>query len=172
MSKKANLGLFFRGFYGAQFIGFGAFLTLISVYLSEYLRLEPVQVSIILAINPIVMIIAQPIWGALSDLFKNPKLMILIALTGTVITLFLYSQVHTFGQVLTIAIIFSFLQTAINPLADHLTVSYTQTNRDTFGSVRLWGSLGFAVGSLIMGRIADDYGVNFIFYAYMLLLII
>ncbi|MDF2606113.1 MAG: Maltose permease, type [Bacillales bacterium] len=172
MTRKNKLWIYFRGFYGAQFIGFGAFLTLISVYLTNYLKLEPIQVSIILSVNPIVMILAQPIWGILSDLTRNPKRMILITILGTFISLIIYSQVRSFGQIVLIAIVFSFLQTAINPLADHLTVSYTIENNDTFGSVRLWGSIGFAFGSLLMGKIADNFGLNLIFYVYMFLLFI
>ncbi|WP_456277943.1 MFS transporter [Bacillus sp. AK128] len=156
----------FRMFYFLTFLGLGSLYPLLAVYLDEGVGLTGSQIGTILSISPVVMIVIQPLWGMLSDWTQKPRLLLSISILLTSITGLVYAQVDLFIILIVMAIILAAVQSAVTPLSDSIALNYVQKVKGNYGSIRLWGALGFALAVIIAGWLADYIGLWIIFYLF------
>lgn len=162
----------FRAFYFLQFFSFGSLFPLLSVYLKDEVGLSGTEIGMIMSISPIVMIFIQPIWGMISDYTRKPVQVLIVSLLGTAFFGFMYSFVHSYAWLLVIAALLAVMQSGIVPLSDSITLHCAQKANERYGSIRLWGSLGFAAAVPVAGQVAEWFDLRFIFYIFVALLII
>ncbi|MBM7660477.1 PPP family 3-phenylpropionic acid transporter [Bacillus mesophilus] len=161
-STKRNFSLY----YFLTFLGLGSLYPLLAVYLDEVVGLTGSQIGTILSISPVVMIVIQPFWGILSDWTQKPRLLLTISILLTSLTGLIYAQVDTFAILMIMAIILAAVQSGMTPLSDSLALNYVQKVKGNYGSIRLWGALGFALAVIVAGWIADYIGLSVIFYLF------
>ncbi|GMB09846.1 MFS transporter [Thermolongibacillus altinsuensis] len=162
----------FQAFYFLMFFSFGSLFPLLSVYLKEVVGLSGTEIGMIMSISPIVMIFIQPLWGMVSDYTQKPVLILSISLIGTALFGLLYSFAHSYVPLLVIAALLAVMQSGIVPLSDSITLHYVQKANENYGSIRLWGAIGFAVAVPIAGQLAEWFQLRFIFYLFFLLLLV
>jgi MFS transporter, PPP family, 3-phenylpropionic acid transporter len=160
----------FQLFYFLTFFGFGSLFPLLSVYLKETVGLSGTEIGAIMSISPIVMIFVQPFWGMVSDYTQKPVKVLTITLIGTAMIGIVYSFIEQYAWFLVIAALLAFTQSAIVPLSDSITLNYVQKSKGNYGSIRLWGAVGFAVSVLVGGRLAEMFSIEIIFYLFALVL--
>ena len=124
-------------------------------------------IGIILAINAIVSIVMQPVWGFVCDWIQSVRKVFVFCTILTCISycsLAFFSSVTAFTIIFPISTIFScVLITLVNAAC---LVGIEQTNI-TFGSVRIWGSIGYAGMSFLIGHLLRlNYSINIIFPVY------
>ena len=138
-------------------------MTIIASYLPVFYQsqgLTGAQVGMLMAIGPFATILAQPLWGYWSDKYKSIRRMLLIALVGFIMSATVFMFVNAFaGYFVMMFILFIFLS-PITALGDSLSQKTAIKYRISFGRIRMWGSLGFAVTSLITGYILTWVGVE------------
>lgn len=137
--------------------------TVIISYISVFYREEGLsgsEVGILMAVGPMAMLVAQPIWGYLSDKFKTIKRMLMIALIGLILTASLYYMTSGFYQYIIVMFVLFLFLSPITPLGDSLAQKTANYRGLNFGRLRMWGSFGFATTSLITGYILSIIGVN------------
>ncbi|MGY3715313.1 MFS transporter [Sutcliffiella cohnii] len=156
----------FSLFYFLTFFSFGTLSPLLTVYLQENVGLTGSQIGIILSISPVVIIFIQPIWGMISDYTQKPKGILLITLLLTAIFGILYSFVGSFYSIVLMAFLLAVTQSAIVPISDSIALNAVQKTKGDYGSVRLWGAIGFAVAVLIAGWLSDYFSLKVIFYTF------
>ncbi|WP_336296593.1 MFS transporter [Bacillus pinisoli] len=156
----------FRMFYFLIFLGLGSLYPLLAVYLDEEVGLTGSQIGTILSVSPVVMIVIQPLWGMLSDWTQKPRLLLTIAILLTSVIGFIYSLVDVYILLFIMAILLAAVQSAVTPLSDSITLNYVQKVKGNYGSIRLWGALGFALAVIIAGGLADSFGLTIIFYLF------
>lgn len=161
----------FYSFYFLFFFGYGAFYPLLSVYLKDAVHLSGGQIGLILSISPVVMIFIQPVWGIMSDLTRKPTVLLTMALLSTALFAFLFSLFKSYEWLLLAMIFLAVFQSAIVPLSDSIAVSFSEKSKIPYGSIRLWGALGFAAAVFVMGRLAEMFHLSVIFYTFTLFLI-
>ncbi|MBO1515235.1 MFS transporter [Metabacillus bambusae] len=120
------------------------------------------QIGWFLAIGPFVGLIAQPIWGYTSDKYKTVKKVLFVCLLGLVASVIWLFQIDSFHWVLIVGSVFFFFFSPIIPLADNLGKRLSQLHTVTFGSIRMWGSIGFALISLFSGFLLSKFGIGFL----------
>ena len=127
-----------------------------------------VQLGSLLGLIPLVQIFVQPIWGYLSDILKIRRLVLggsLIVLSlPTVMLLF----VNRFGSILVMIILFAIVYTPYVPISSALTLEYLESLRlqGEFGKLRLWGSVGFVVASLLSGTFLVENHQSMLIYLF------
>lgn len=165
---KRNI-LTMKGFYLFTFFGVGSLYPLLSVYLNEVEKLSGYQIGTIMSISPIMMIFFQPIWGMIADITNSPVKI----LTGTTLVAGIFSLGyllnHTFYWFIMVAIMVALFQSAIIPISDSITLKYSNKARVNYGSIRLFGSLGFGLAVFIMGRLSE-IDETVIFYSFFIAL--
>lgn len=120
------------------------------------------QIGWFLAIGPFVGLIAQPLWGYASDKYKTVKKVLFTCLVGFLLSVIWIFQIDSFIWIVTAGIFFFFFFSPVHPLADNLAKKQSQIHSVTFGSIRMWGSIGFAVVSLLSGFLLSEFGIGFL----------
>lgn len=148
---------------------FHASNTIILSFLPLYLRykgLEGTEIGYVLAIGPLATIFAQPFWGYLSDKYKTVKKILIICIFGLLIGSTIFFQMNTLPTILMMGAVFYFFTTPIGALGDSLAQRRADELQVSFGNIRTWGSIGFAVSSLTIGTLLTDR-VEFMIYPYL-----
>lgn len=142
----------FKTFFTLQFLGVGAFSPYMALYLAHK-GLSGAQLGVILGMMPLISIIAQPTWSIVSDLFQSRRTLLVISCLAASIVAAFYSLTTSFTGALLISILYALLNAPIGTLSTALVLDHleNQNRQDEFGYIRLWGSFGFAVTSLLMG---------------------
>jgi PPP family 3-phenylpropionic acid transporter len=119
-----------------------------------------VQIGFIYSIGPLVSIFSNLLWGIISDKYRTIKKVLLILLIGQLIMTLLLTQTTSFAVICVMMIVFNFFYFPLNPLADTLAIMTMQERGKNFMTVRIFGSLGFAVSSLVIGFILKQNGAH------------
>lgn len=119
------------------------------------------QVGIITATYPAVWGLGQLITGKMADRFcKKDMLFIGMLLQGIVILFMPWAQ--TFFQFMIIAVILGWGTAMVYPtfLATVAENTHPTDRAKSLGVFRLWRDMGYAIGAIITGFIADLFGIN------------
>lgn len=151
------------------FFFLGAF-SIVMPYLTLFFRrqgMSGVQIGIIGTLSALIGIIFAPVWGSISDRINHPRRLLQIAFTGSAISyLFLGYQRQYFFIIIFVAIS-AFLLSGIDPISDTMALKSGEENaKVSFGSIRLWGSLGWASFVYLAGLMIEEYGIRTIFWGY------
>lgn len=144
--------------------------TILISFLPLYLQhkgLSGTEIGWVLATGPLASIFAQPFWGYMSDKFKTVKWILLICVIGLILGSTIFFQMTTLVSILIVGAIFYFFTTAIGGLGDSLAQRRADELKINFGSIRTWGSIGFATSSLLIGLLLNEIGIQFIYWPYL-----
>lgn len=154
---------------------FHSAMTIIISYMPVYfqaLGLSGSQIGILLAVGPFAAILSQPFWGYMSDRWKTVKYILIACLSGALIIGFAVFQMNEFVWLIFLLYAFFTFMSPAGALGDSLAQKVSYERGVSFGSIRMWGSLGFGTSSLVSGFILAEIGIGNIYYVYAFLLII
>lgn len=161
---KFNYGTSLKVYYFFYFTIVAGFLPFLPVYLRR-IGISGVEIGALMAIGNLVMIFAQPLWGLVSDHFQAQVRVLRITLVGGMAVILLFPLTSNIWLLGMITVLYMLFQTPNVPLSDGIALAYLRNHSDQgFGSVRLWGSLGFSVAVLFMGYNFAGKGIQQIFY--------
>ncbi len=159
-------------FSGVEFLYWFAWAA--SGYLTVFLQsrgMSASEVGLIGALNSAVGIVAAPFWGMVSDRLRSVRkvLLLVIALSGLTWSLTpLTADVPVFGLSLGLIVIpfGSFFRVPTGSLVDSWVVQNANRQRFNYGSIRLWGSIGYAVMNMSLSAMMPWLGVENTFYIF------
>ncbi|SER20460.1 MFS transporter [Piscibacillus halophilus] len=149
---------------------FHATQTIIISYLPVYLQgkgLNGSEIGWVLAVGPFAAIISQPFWGYLSDKYKTVKKILLLCIIGLIIFSSIFFSMKHFIWIMMIGFFFYFFATPIGALGDSLAQRRADEVGVSFGTIRTWGSIGFATSSLAIGLVLTFTGVEYMVWPYL-----
>ncbi|ASK61190.1 MFS transporter [Virgibacillus phasianinus] len=149
---------------------FHATNTIIISFLPLYLKhkgLDGTEIGWVLAVGPLASIFAQPFWGYMSDKYKTVKRILLICIMGLLISSVLFFQMNGLLAIILMGAVFYFFTSPIGALGDSLAQRRSDDLRVSFGSIRMWGSIGFATSSLIVGEVLSSIGIQYMIWPYL-----
>lgn len=137
-----------------------------SPFLSAYYRsigLTASQIGLLFAIGPICAIFIQPIWARLSDRTGKRKGLLMLLAGCTALVLPIYYCGNSFGLCLLATVCMGIFSSALLPLCDALVIARAQESGCNFASIRIGGTVGYAVVVVLIGRLLEQHaGVQFI----------
>lgn len=111
-----------------------------------------IDLSIIMAASPLIRFLAPFLFVKYIKLSKN---IFIFALILTIIsTLFVYVAIDNFWMLLVVALFLGFGMSLVLPYIEVIALEYIAHNR--YGKVRLFGSIGFIVVSLVLVEYLDN----------------
>lgn len=122
--------------------------------------LTKTEIGLVLSIGPIASLIAQPLSGYFSDLWMTNKKVILVFLAGLVCSSYFLFQVQSFLFLLSAYFILIFFLSPITAQSDSLSQKTADHLKISFGSIRLWGSAGFAITAVLAGQWFTKFGIE------------
>ncbi|MES9736904.1 MFS transporter [Peribacillus frigoritolerans] len=145
-----------------NFLYFGLlaiFIPFLPVYLADQ-GLRPAQIGFIIGTGGFVTLITQPLWGMISDKTRTiRKVLLLLIFFSSVIGYFLYDS-SSYLQLILLAMLLYFFLMPIDPLTESLNFTMAEKSGISYGSIRTYGALGYAVISLITGYVMSYFGAN------------
>lgn len=158
----ARKGFGLKLYYFVYFTIVAAFTPYLPLYLREH-GIQDIQIGTLMAIGPLVMIVAQPFWGIISDYLQNPVKVLRFTLFLGMLAILLFTFSIKLWWLTCVMAVYTFFQSPYIPLADSIALDYLKTSRAGFGSIRLWGSLGFSVAVLAIGQFFSRAGLDYLF---------
>ncbi|MGM1032619.1 MAG: MFS transporter [Bacillota bacterium] len=145
-----------------NFLYFGLlaiFIPFLPVYLADQ-GLRPAQIGFIIGTGGFVTLVTQPLWGMISDKTRTiRKVLLLLIFFSSVIGYFLYDS-SSYLQLILFAMLLYFFLMPIDPLTESLNFTMAEKSGISYGSIRTYGALGYAVISLITGYVMSYFGAN------------
>lgn len=172
MKKDLNLKLKLNTFYLMFYGSFGCYYPFLQVYFS-YKGLSYTKIGVALAVNSLVGVICQPIWGYITDKYSYKKKVLLQCMFFCSIIIWTFVYVNNFELILLCTILLVIFQSPISPVADAYCYDLMEDNKNiNYGQIRLMGSMGYAVMALVMGFIIKIKDIKYSFYIYSIIFII
>jgi PPP family 3-phenylpropionic acid transporter len=146
-----------KGFNFLYFALLAMFIPFLPVYLNEQ-GLSPVQIGFIIGTGGFVTLIAQPLWGIISDKTRTIRKVLLVLLLCSAATgYFLFDSSSYVGLILFAMLLYFFLM-PIDPLTESLNFRIAETAGISYGSIRTYGALGYGVMALLTGYVMSYFG--------------
>lgn len=154
-----------KGVYLLYYFGTALYITFVSLYLRS-IHLSGAQIGLLVSVVPLASIAIQPLWGILSDRHRHRKLILTLSFLSAALIAPLVATTHSLPLLfLLVAALAVALSPAI-PLSDATTLEWLQSHGGSYGSVRIYGSLGFLLGSLFAGRVLSGSHISLLFPLY------
>ncbi|MCU4719659.1 MFS transporter [Halapricum hydrolyticum] len=155
----------FQALFFVYFIGSSGFSVFRNVYLEE-MGLTGSQMGQIGFLLMAAGVVAQPAWGLLSDYFRADRTILVVGGLGSALALLSYpigdSLAAPFALIAVGTALYSALRSPISPITTGMVLS----RGFDYGSVRAFGSLAWAIGSLGFGFLVGYLGSVSIIYFY------
>jgi MFS family permease len=119
------------------------------------------EIGLVTAIYPTVWGLGQSITGKLADHFNKKRLLFLgMLLQG--IALLLFAVAETFGHFVVLSLVLGWGTAMVYPtfLAAIAENTHPHDRAQSLGTFRLWRDLGYAIGAVLTGVLADAFGVT------------
>jgi len=145
-------------FYFAYFAQVGAAAPYFSLYLAS-LGLAAAQIGVLLSLGQLTRVAGPSFWGWVADRTGQRARIISITLAfgGTFFAGFFV--VNTFWGMFALLLAIGFFTSASMPLTESLTLSHLRGATSRYGSIRLWGSVGFIITVTLVGYALDSLPV-------------
>jgi MFS transporter, PPP family, 3-phenylpropionic acid transporter len=152
-------------FYFLLYLGMGAFMPFMSLFLHER-GFVGSEIGMILAAGSLAGIVAQPVFGMINDAASDYRTVLKVSSLLSVIVVFGYYFSNGFIPMLITATVFAFINTPAGPIMDSIAVEKGPAFGFSYGQVRVWGAIGFALITVIAGYVFSAVGFRYTFLAY------
>ena len=104
--------------------------------------------------------VSQPVWGLLSDVRSQHRQALVLACFGMALIIFAYWFATDFWLLAILTILFAIMRAPVDVLITALALEHLEKHPGSasFGSLRLWGSVGFVAASFAIGALLIDNG--------------
>ncbi|HTX89649.1 MAG TPA: major facilitator superfamily domain-containing protein 6 [Anaerolineales bacterium] len=129
------------------------------------------QIGLLAAISPIVSFFGAPLWTGAADASHRHKLVAMLSIVGVVIVAFIFPSVSSFGGLLLMICLYSFLGSPTGSLVDSAVLTMLGDRKERYGRIRLWGTLGYGAVAPFAGNLIGRLGLKWAFWGYAILLL-
>ncbi len=153
------------------FFYYAAMATLLPFLVLYYAQLELSgrQIGVLSALLPLMTLLGVPLWSAAADSSGRYRSLILLTVGGSLILTLVTASVTMYVGLLASVGVLTFFIAPVMPLADHSVLTLLQGQKRRYGSLRLWGAVGWGVAAPLAGFLVE-YGVRWAFVLAALLL--
>lgn len=131
--------------------------TFLPVYLNNA-HFSQAEIGTLLSLGPLIAMFGQPVWGAIGDRARTKNRVLRLLIIGCGVAILFFPLSHQFMYIMVLICIFMFFQTSIFALSDAITLEEVDRQPTwNFGWIRLGGTVGFAMMSLVFGFVAKTH---------------
>ena len=154
-----------RAYYFFLVGGSGFVSPFLNLFLTRQ-NLDGFQIGMIVAVGSIVGLAAAPAWTRWSAQSRRPLLLLQISLVLTAIVTVLLSQQRLFLWLMFFFALRVLVGAGSSPLSDAMALRVTQVLNAGYGSVRVWGSFGWAIIVLGAGWLNEHVSIQAGFFGF------
>lgn len=128
--------------------------------------LSGTEIGLLGTFGAITAMLAAPVWGRWGDRLHNPRRLIMIALLGSSLLALLRGIQSLFWSISLFIILDALINSGTGSLSSVQALAVSDGRKAGFGSIRLWGSLGWAAVTPLAGFFIERYGLYVPFAGY------
>ncbi|WP_159883270.1 MFS transporter [Paenibacillus puerhi] len=148
-----------KGFNFLYFSLLAMFIAFLPVYLDEQ-GLQPSQIGFIIGTGGFVTLVAQPLWGMISDRLRTVRLILIGLLLASAVTGYMLFSAGSYVPLIGFALLLYFFLMPIDPLTESLNFTVAEASGVSYGSIRTFGAMGYGVSALLTGYAMSYFGMN------------
>lgn len=149
-------------FYLVTFLGGGSFMPFLYVYFID-IGLSGQQVGWLSSLAPVMTLLLATAVASFADRKRWRISILQVSLLATAVVVFLMRFPTTFVNIALLMFFYAVFRSPIQSIATGLIARMAQRHNLNYGSMRLWGSFGYAVSALGFGALWDIFGLRAIF---------
>lgn len=128
-------------------------------------HLSGTEIGVLGTISALAGLLAAPVWGRWNDNFHRPRLVLQIALCGNSLAYYLISRQTAFLYIAILIGLNALVSSGVNPQSQTQALMAVAGTESGYGSVRLWGSVGWALTTTLVGIAVQKTSLFTAFYA-------
>jgi PPP family 3-phenylpropionic acid transporter len=152
------------------FYGAAASLFPFLVIYYENLGLSGYQIGFLAGIMPLIALFSAPLWGGLADATQKHKILLLLAMSTSIVIAFALSNASAFLWLIPLVVLLAFFIAPIMPIVDNSVMDHLADHKDQYGKLRLWGAIGWGATAPVIGWVIERSDMSWAFYGYMILM--
>jgi MFS transporter, PPP family, 3-phenylpropionic acid transporter len=168
-SANRNLTLI-RGYY-FLWIGAGGFLSPFVTLFYQSRGLSGTEIGLLSTFGAITGMLAAPLWGRAGDASRHPRRLIMFALLASACFALLRGIQSLFWTISIFIVADALIGSGAGSLSNVQAVNAARGEKSGFGSIRLWGSLGWAVVTRLAGWLIERLGLYVPFAGYAVMVV-
>jgi len=145
----ANLLILIRIMFFTYYASLGSLLPYLPVYYHSLGHGGQI-IGMLGAIKPFTTFLVAPLWGIISDQTGSPFMILYFTFLVSLVGQLAVSWRHDPYWIMSMVFITAFFNAPVKSLIDSMVMSNIK-NGKLYGKLRLWGQLGFGVGSSVVG---------------------
>lgn len=157
------------GFYLFYFALLGATAPFLGLYFA-HLGFSPARIGELVAIPMLMRCIAPNLWGWLGDYSGRRLLIVRLGALCTLLSLSLIFVSQSYAWLALVMALHAFFWHAVLPQFEVITLAHLREQSARYAQIRLWGSIGFILSVVGLGKAFDWFSLDV--YPWALLLII
>jgi PPP family 3-phenylpropionic acid transporter len=122
------------------------------------------QIGLIAAASTLISLWAAPSWTGFADARGRHRRMFVIATLGTVAFLVLTVQAGAFWLLVTFVSLRAFSAAALVPLIDNSVMAMLRERSNSYGRLRLWGSVGWGIFAPVAGWFVQGHDLRWAYW--------
>lgn len=166
MSKFRDSYFAYFLMYNFYFLSYSLFSTLISVYMLDK-GFSASDVSLVVSASFLTSMLVQPIMGMLNDKIGIKRVTLMSFVVIILGAIFFMGATSLWSLVLWYSMVMM-LVNGVNPVMDILAVQSPYT----YGKIRIWGTIGYALGSQLAGLIYQYISPVAMFIVFIVMMVI
>ena len=140
--------------YGIAYLALGSLVPFLALVLTQR-GVDGVVLTLALGVLPLSRLVFGPLWSVLADRYQAPTQMVRMGAVLSAIGALLLWAVPAGWWVVVAMVVFAVGRAPAGPVLDGLTLS-SLTDRNEYGRIRRWGSVGFMAGVIGVGWLVDN----------------
>jgi len=152
-----------RAYYFFLVGGSGFISPFFNLFLTRQ-SLDGFQIGLIVAVGSIIGLVAAPTWTRWSARSQRPLRLLQISLVLSAVVTVVLGQQHLFVWLMFLYTLRVLVGAGAQPLSDALALKVTRLLNAGYGSVRVWGSFGWAVIVLAAGWLNEHVNIQAAFW--------
>lgn len=152
-------------FMALSYAGSGAFTPYLQLNYQQR-GLTATEIGLLTGIGPALGIVMPLIWGLAADRSGKVRFLLVATSVGAAAFFMMMSLPVGFAMLMLLMALSSVFSLGSGPLGNALILGETERTKSDYGNLRLWASVGYAIGILAAGRLVGGKGTGVIFAMY------
>lgn len=156
ISSSSGLFLWIRILFLCYYGSLGSLLPYLPVYY-ENLGHGGQIIGLLGAVKPATTFLVAPLWGIIADAANSPFTILQITFLVSAVGQLMVGYSHDARYIMTAVFWTALFNAPVKSLMDSMVLEQLGPLKDQYGRLRLWGQLGFGIGSSVVGILLSKY---------------
>lgn len=159
MSETNRVAKLFKIYFFLIFGALGTLVSFVPLYFN-HIDFTGKQISTIIVLGSVALILLAPKFGLLFDSSENKRNLLIVSIIILALSLGTIGYSRAFLTILLLSVIYRSVSGPLYSISENLSYGVMTNQKDSFGALRLWGSIGYAFATLLGGWIYQNFGIT------------